>query len=267
MKSREEYEASIFAKRDALLKKRRKRISCIAAASCIALCFITAFAFLPKKISTDISVTEETATDTVQTLIAAETGKSDTLEKSEAEYYTIYSQFILPSYTKPHYTENPLENVEDYAGAVPDEVKKPDATKKASASEVEIAVEEEVTTKRNFGFFPEWMREEYDFYEEDVTPESSDGFTTDEITDKAKSYLSDELKSGIIEKHNMVTVSRSSDGAEIYTAWFYTDDKQIKVELESENLELIEVSEKILSDTQTTPAYIPTTAAPAYIPQ
>lgn len=267
MKSREEYEASIFAKRDALLAKQHKRITALATASCIAVCFITAFAFLPKRISADISVTENTSDTAVQNLSAAEAGTPVQSEVSEAENYTFISQFVLPSCTKPHYSEKQLAITEDYAGAVRDEVQKPAATKTVSSSEIEIAVEEEKTTKRNFGFYPEWMREEYDFYEEDVTPDSSDGFTTEEITDKAKSYLSDEQKSGIIEKHNMVTVSRSADGTEIYTAWFYTDDKQIKVELESENLELIEVSEKTLSDIQTTPAYIPTTAAPAYIPQ
>ncbi len=266
MKSREEYEASIFAKRDALLAKRHKRITAIATASCIAVCFITAFAFLPKRISTDLTVTEGTANTAVHTLTVGEISEMAQVEEFK-EKYTFYSQFALPSYTKPHYSEKQLANVEDYAGAVADEAKKPSATKKSPSLKTEIAVEGEETTKRNFGFYPEWMREEYDFYEENVSPESSDGFTTEEITDKAKSYLSDEIRSGIIEKHNMVTVSRSADGTEIYTAWFYTDDKQIKIELESENLELIEVSEKTLTDTQTTPAYIPTTAAPAYMPQ
>ncbi len=267
MKSREEYEASIFAKRDALLAKRHKRITAIATASCIAVCFITAFAFLPRRISTDLTVTEGVANITVQTLAVTEPKTTAHIEDAEGEVYTFFSMFSEQAYTKPHYSEKQLANVEDYAGEVADEAKKPSATKKASSSDVEIAVEAEKTTKRNFGFYPEWMKDEYDFYrEDDVTPDSDESFTTEEITDKAKSYLSDELKSGIIEKHNMVTVSRSADGTEIYTAWFYTDGMQIKVELDSDNLELIEITEKPLTDTHTTPAYIPTTAKSAYTP-
>lgn len=48
MKSREEYQASIFAKRDALLAKRKKRISYLTTAGCIVICFLTAFFLVPK---------------------------------------------------------------------------------------------------------------------------------------------------------------------------------------------------------------------------
>ncbi|MBQ8014868.1 MAG: hypothetical protein IJ264_01625, partial [Clostridia bacterium] len=87
-----------------------------------------------------------------------------------------------------------------------------------------------------------------------------------EIAEKAKTYLSDKLAAKIIDKHTMVTVRHFATPPDYYVVWFYTDDKQIKVTLNSFTLELIETAETNLSDNteiKTTPAYIPTTAKPA----
>lgn len=261
MKSREEYKASIFAKRDALLAKRKRTALTIAATGCVAVCFITAAAFLPKNISSDIKIYDEPEHTTTQAVQATEVLAE---EKTEAEIYTLGVIYTTPPHTKPHYSETQT-NTTHYAGIV-------HVTEPAESPAIEVedgAATAEKTTKKSYGFSPEWMQEGFEFYEESevVTPDSSDGFTEDEIIQKAKSCLSAELEDKIIEKHNMVTVSRYADGTEIYTVWFYTDTEQIKVELDSKNLELIETTVKPLGDIQTTPAYIPTTAASPYIPE
>ena len=48
MKSREEYEASIYKKRDALLAKRKKKIQMTVSAMSIIICLATAAVALPK---------------------------------------------------------------------------------------------------------------------------------------------------------------------------------------------------------------------------
>ncbi len=265
MKNREEYQASIFKKRDALLAKRRKKFSQAAAVMSIGVCFAVAFAFLPKKFGQKLS-SEVFPVITDSTVYVAETYVEDF-----NEYYSFTS-----SYTPAIPEDGAACETEDK-----NRTKAAAAATKGTFDDLGIAatqkplpneeIEGEATTRNMFfggGFRPEAWEDKYVPYgDNNVSPDYADGFTTEEITKKAKAYLSEEVNNSIIDKHNMVTVSRSANGSEIYTVWFYTDDKQIKVELNSENLELIRINEKPLTDTQATPAYITTTAAPAYLPQ
>lgn len=268
MKNREEYKASIFAKRDALLAKRRKRISQTAAALSIIICFAVAFAFLPKRISTDFKITEEMTGITVQTAAVTEPNTTAHIEDAEGEAYTFLSVFSEQAYTKPHYSQKQFAAT-GYAGEVKKETSTASATETESYEETEIAAEAEKTTKRGFGGFrPEYWDAESFFTpgENIVNPDSSPDYTTEEIAKKAKTYLDSETADKVIDKHTVITVNHTSDG-DTYTAWFYTDTEQVKVELDSESLELIEISKKELADNvQTSPAYIPTTAKPAYTP-
>ena len=87
MKNREEYQASIFKKRDALLAKRRKKISQAAAVMSVCVCFAVAFAFLPKKFGQKLS-SEVFPVITDSTVYVAETYVEDF-----NEYYSFTSSY------------------------------------------------------------------------------------------------------------------------------------------------------------------------------
>lgn len=277
MKNREEYQASIFAKRDALLAKRRRRISQSVAVLSIAACFAAAFAFLPKSLDYKVSFSEsyaESATFVSDSLTAAPTTQETTASQEPDEAYTFHSSYIKYQGTKSH-------SIKDEAVASPaiEEFTQAATQIHLPNQDKQFAHKSEETTRRDFGGFRPEMWDDDGLYITEVhaKPEGAPDYTSEEIAEKAETYLSDDIAGKIIDKHTLVTVRHFATPPDYYVVWFYTDDKQIKVTLNSENLELIETEETSLSDEteiKTTPAYIPTTAkspmttaAPAYMPQ
>ncbi len=268
MKSREKYQASIFAKRDALLAKRRKRISQTAAALSIVICFAAAFAFLPqrfgKKLDSEVfpQITDNAATE------------SETYAQASEDSYTFYSPYEVTVSAAKDSTKKAVA-----AATKPIDEDSVEITQiHLPNQQTEIAKQAEETTAKGFG----GLRPEQFAYGDQVVavytrPEGAPDYTSEEIAEKAKTYLSDDLAAEIIDKHTMVTVRHFATPPDYYVVWFYTDNKQIKVTLNSENLDLIEKEEISLSteeEIRTTPAYIPTTAKsamtaalPAYIPE
>ena len=279
MKNREEYQASIFAKKDALLAKRRRRISQSVAVLSIAACFAAAFAFLPKSLDYKVSFSEsyaESATFVSDSLTAAApTTQESTVLQEPDEAYTFYSSYIKYLGTKPHSQKSAAAEaspaIEEFIQTAT-QIHLPNQDK-------QFAHKSEETTRRGYGGFRPEMWDDDGLYITEVhaKPEGAPDYTSEEIAKKAETYLSDDIAGKIIDKHTLVTVRHFATPPDYYVVWFYTDNKQIKVTLNSENLELIETEETSLSDeteTKTTPAYIPTTAkspmttaAPAYMPQ
>ena len=81
-----------------------------------------------------------------------------------------------------------------------------------------------------------------DYIESQIRKINSDEGTADAFVAEAKKHISNADK--IIADKTNVTVSRNANGTTTYTAYFYTEDKRITVELDS-NLKLIEVKEKV----------------------
>jgi len=260
VKSREEYEASIFAKRDALVAKRKKNMRITASALSVMICLGAAAVAMPmlkeKPDETQVLPVTNAAGGVTENKIVAET------YGEIATYPANYDTGI--AYTNQHnfayHNDFCIESVEGEVNELP----------VASTTEIyqipdgEIAVESGESEEKPDSIFNQIVDDMGGF-----RPESPDGafdamaekptkknYTTEEIVAEAKKHISDADE--IIDSKTNVTVSRNANGTTTYTAYFYTESKRITVELDSE-LRLIEVKEKdnIGNAVQITPGYNP----------
>lgn len=259
MKSREEYESSIFAKRDALIAKRKKNMRIAVSALSVTVCLSAAAVAIPmlneKPDETQFSPVTDAAGGITENKIAAE-GYGE-IATYPANYDTGIA--FTNHYDNEYYNDTciEVEGNESFSAALTTEIYQiPDG---------EIAVEQGSSEEKpnnpidqfidGDGFLaPDSI--EGGFNAQGVKP-STKNYKTEEIVAEAKKYISngDEI---ITDKTN-VTVSRNANGTTTYTAYFYTADKRITVELDS-NLKLIEIKEKDTSGgdtTQISPAYNP----------
>lgn len=260
MKSREEYEASIFAKRDALNAKRKKNLRFAASAFGVMICLCAiAFAIpnLNKKPDTNgVSSDTLAAGGVTENKIAAE-GSDETVT-----YPASYDTGI--AYTEQH----SFGYINDFCIETVDgekaETTEAEITEIYRIPEGEIAVEQGNSAEK-----PNGLPQQFADGMGGFKPESPDGisdalaetpskksFTTEEIVAQAKKYVVDADK--IIDDKTNVTVSRNANGTTTYTAYFYTEDKKIAVKLDS-NLTAREIEEKDINggDIQVTPGYNP----------
>ena len=251
MKSREEYTASIYAKRDAILKKRKKAAGGIAAALCIALSFCTAAAVMPKMMKK--SAPKETAAQTTVAII-------ESPENTEGEILVTY----LESYIRPmpEYSEEKVggegENFVDDAGAPENRIENEEWGNKQFAHHVTKAVTE-IALETVIG--------EDALGEPSVTkkPSSVGEYTDEEILKAAENCLTDAEKKAVEGTEPMVTVTHTKGGEESYGIMYIAGDTKIKIILNAENLEFISKSGGIVSEGTT--AALPYMTTPAYNPQ
>ncbi len=261
MKSREEYEASIFAKRDALTAKRKKNLHMATATLSVVICLGAAAVAIPNLIDT----TDETQLPSV-TNAASGITENKIHSESHNEIFTFPVAYdAAHSYVEQHNfgyndaVQDAIENESDEYVAFSGEVYFPES---------ELAVEEEataspVTDGKVSNIIDGEGVIEPDGIESGANVQgekpSKKNYTTEEIVAEAKKHINDTDK--IIDDKTNVTVSRNANGTTTYTAYFYTADKRITVELDG-NLKLIEVKEKDNSGngtTQIAPAYNPNT--------
>lgn len=280
MKNREEYEASIFAKRDALLEKRKRITAAATSALCITLCFVAAAVFLPKSLNKSNSdLTSTTATTVPSTTLPAaeelvgmggESGVFDATgaienDSNEAEAEDVEHFTFNETYTKyvtyPATKKQPASN--KYFGYSPEGSSEKDTT--AAASEItEIALETEI-------------------YREDGKPEATTKRTNTSTTAKpiyndhaeekaieaALGYLTDEQRAKVdSDAHIDVTVTRNADGSEYFTVILHTDEGAYLVSVDSTTFEFVKFSERKNSTQAVSQGYNPntTTAKPPMIP-
>jgi len=258
VKSREEYEASIFAKRDALTAKRKKNIRMATATLSVVICLGAAAVAIPmlneKPNETQALPVTDAAGGMTENKIAAE---------NHSEHFTSPAVYDAEAYVDRHnfsYNgefQEVTEGEECYTFAPSSEA--------YQIPEEEIAVEDGASEEK-----PNSLIDQIVDGEGFLSPDSfDDGFNvqgnkpskknyaTEKIVAEAKKYVTDTDR--IIDDKTNVTVSRNANGTTTYTAYFYTADKRITVELDS-NLKLIEVKEKDNSGngtTQIAPAYNP----------
>ncbi len=291
MKNREEYEASIFAKRDALLEKRKRITAAATSALCIALCFVAAAVFLPKSLNKSNSDLTSTAATTVPstTLPAAEElvcmggesgvfdaagaieNESNEAEAEDVEHFTFnetYTKYV----TYPATKKQPASN--KYFGYSPEGSSEKDTTAAAAAEITEIALETEIywedgkpeaTTKRTNTSTT--AKPIYNDHAEEKAIEAALGYLTDEQRAKVDS-----------DAHIDVTVTRNADGSEYFTVILHTDEGAYLVSVDSKTFEFVKFSERKNSTQAVSQGYNPntttakppmiptTTAAPEYIP-
>lgn len=241
MKSREEYESSIFAKRDALIAKRKKNMRIAASALSVIVCLSAAAVAIPmlneKPDETQALPVTDAAGGMTENKIAAE---------NHSEHFTSPAVYDAEAYVDRHNFSYNGESQEVTEGE--------ECYTFAPSSEAYQIPEEEIAVEDGEGFLsPDSFDDGFNVQGDKP---SKKNFTTEEIVAQAKKYVADADK--IIDDKTNVTVSRTSNGTTSYTAYFYTEDKKIIVLLDS-NLTAREIKEKELDSdvVQITPGYNP----------
>ena len=285
MKNREEYVASIYAKRDAKIKERKKRIAVFTSVLCIVICFAAMFAFVPKQSINRYSETE----------INKNNRNNNTSEKPLNENQTEIG--LLTFYeTYPVKRTNSHIDIKDGEG-IPKNENEPEKTKSeiyyigsVDAQKTEIAAEE---TMRNFGYIGEPFDPDKlvsgetaivpadppDDFSEPASDSSeiNDSIkatkasttaaklrTSEEAVEEAKKIVPEEDVSKIIDDKTQVTITRTASGKSTYTVFLYTNLKLYTIELDAVTLSLIECKTKNLMSGDTdyySPAHFPETTA------
>lgn len=287
MKSREEYEKSIYAKRDALIMKKKQRIATATSLLCVVICFVAAAIFLPKNLNkaafdttTSTTMPSTTAPTTVEDLtgMGGEAGLFDDAEgeieegelsAEKEEDILLYT--MIDNYTKPVTTVKATTKKQNQFGYTPagSDEKGAGAVTQTEIGITEIALETEI-------------------YWEDGSKPAKPSTTVKPIfndhaeekaIDAARGYLSDEQKAKIDpDAHIDVSVTRNADGSEYFTVHFDTADGAYLVSVDSKTFELVKIKELSKTTMTVSQGYNPnettakppmmpvTTAAPEYIP-
>ena len=264
MKNREEYEASIFAKRDALLKKRKNNIRAAVSVICIVFCIGAASLAIPE-MKTKIS--DEQTENLTQEEITTES--KDELFDTNGIYDYSESDDIKTGGSADNFGNN------NYfaAGSVVqnDNSSLPPADNKFNRNDAievqtEIALETEIykengnksevspTKAPSLNGKPQPTTT--------VNPSFSDNAEIKAI-DAAYGYLTDEQKAKVdTDAHKDVTVTRNADGTEYFTVIFHIDEGAYLVSVDSKTFEFINFKERKSTTqavSQITPAYNPNT--------
>ncbi len=258
MKSREEYLASIYTKKYALLAKRKKNIRIAVSAVCIAICICSATVVMPKAMNKSDN---NAATSTTTTLQVTKPDYSVSTEIPNSPYED------ATEYTPKGDLEEigRLEGIESEDNNI------------TAETETEIALETKPSVNNMFDHSasatPEFGYEECpDIFEEPadfpiVEPEYytqvASPYADEEIADKAYGYLSDEEKKACKNVEPFITFTHMKNG-QYYSVYYNLDGRTIIVELDWNTLDLI--SKKNLATTTKKPSDSPTMTTPAYNP-
>lgn len=260
MKSREEYEASIFAKRDALVAKRKKNMRITASALSVMICLGAAAVAMPmlkeKPDETQVLPVTNAAGGVTENKIAAETYGEIATYPANYDTGIAYTNHHNFAYYNDYYIESVEGELNELPVASTTEIYRiPDGEAAVESGESEEKATEYVNNLVDGEIAVEPDGVEDALNTPTIKP-SKKNYTTEEIVSEAKKHISDADE--IIDSKTNVTVSRNANGTTTYTAYFYTESKRITVELDSE-LRLIEVKEKDNSGNavQITPGYNP----------
>lgn len=260
MKSREEYVASIFAKRDALLKKRRKRISYLSAAVCLAVCLTVAFFSIPERFGSKkepmINQTEKSIVSTTAAFLA---------EEAEVEEYLDAFSGSPEKHEQAQMAANEIykeEGMLDDAGEAAADA----ATKKADTTIIQDNLAGGISHSPSVPA-PDSI-EATEFRSES----KAENRTADEAVKEAYKYVNQSEISDIDNSKTNVIISHNTNGTDYYIVYFYTSTKLITVKLNASTLAMIECGEKNRSngsENYYSPAHFPetTSALPEYKPQ
>lgn len=282
MKSREEYQASIFAKRDALLRKRKRLITQAVSGTAAAVLLTASFIIVPKMTAKLPTGSEQTIPD-ITTTQSAYGEECITQQHSEYDSYTENEDAgdtvsETASVTYAYY----LTSDETTAVAASETKKSPETDEVVTESVEEMTSSAEVTNENGevaiMGESPEHSTthestkpadtgNDYaaDTVIDSVAPEipdSSNDYTQDDIISAAITHLPDDIKELADPENAFVTVTRTSEGDEYYEVRFDINGSNHKVTLNADTLEFIAVESTNSSTSeqpqiQTSPPYNP----------
>ncbi len=263
MKNREEYLASIYAKRDKVLAKRKKTISLITSTACLVLCFIAVFSFVPKRLVKK--------TNTAETINENRYSDSRTLDKIIfEEEATFFHSSEIYLHDDSFVINEAISTVTNDANAnIQGGIKNSENSFRA-----EIAAEA-TTRQMNFGYAggkfdpnqilsgdpaiaPENPPKDYDSAVTEPYNEKPDSVeevtkikttkaslrTSDEAIEEATKIVPDEDAAKIIEENTQVTVTKTASDETLYTVYFYTSNKTFTIVLDAVTLRVLECTEK-----------------------
>lgn len=284
MKSREEYLASIYSKRDAKIKEHKKRISILTGVLSLGICFASVFTFVPKYFEAETSLSENKNNSSDKHILTHSDTTSET-QPDNAELFTFHETYPAIYYQNHGQINNDVGNRNMNDSEIKATMKN-EYEISDNKLQTEIALESpaETTTRRmNFGFAGETAlaptEPPEDFgtlgttpYDNIKTTASNKLATTEDAIAEAKTFVPEEDASKIINEKTQVTVTRTSSGKTTYTVYFYTNYKSFAIELDAVTLDKIECKEKNLitgDDSYYSPPHFPETTAalPAYVPQ
>ncbi len=262
MKNREEYMASIYSKKNALLAKRKKNIRIAVSAVCIAICFCSAAVVMPKAISKSDSNNTTTAT----------TAPSTTQANVTKIIYNVYEEANEAYLDDASYVAQTKATAEEYTYGVERE-SKPATTKTAinyyftAKNEMFDSAASVSKSETNLEEMPDSIEGEKDYPMEEQKPaQTASPYSDEEIAKKAYSHLSDEEKKTCKNVEPFITVTHIKNG-QYYTVYYSTDKLTVAVELDCNSLELIDKETKTNNNSTTAkPPYNPTITTPAYDP-
>ena len=261
MKNREEYMASICAKRDARLAKRKRAVATAASALCLILCFCAAAAVMPKMMkktskeaTTDITVAVNDAEGTV------DSGNAQTMHYVE-QFVTMVTHYERPAVER--YEDSITHYQKNYAYSETDSTNQ----KVTAFEENEAGVEKQTEIALETEIAEEFADSET-HKAPSVTkrPSAMGKYTNEEIIAAAFSNLSESEKEAVKGVEPFVTVTRTSGGEEYYDISYKTDNGKIKITLNAENLEFVKRSGGIDGTSGTTAAPPMVVTTPAYNP-
>lgn len=220
MKSREEYQASIFAKRDALLKKRKRNAAVAASALFVAIGISSAAVFAPQ-------FPQEQKTDNLR-------GYEEELSEPEYDCLTEATEGKTAKSEVTHNTElysNSKNNI---------------ITNNAPAA-----------TNPDIGK-PE-IQSVYDGTADPGNAEETRGnYSSEEIYAVAFGFLTEEQKKEVLDpKAENITVSNSGSEESCYEVFFETENGGYKVKLSANTLDFIETKAFSSTSAKISPPYIP----------
>lgn len=278
MKNREEYLASIYSKRDEVLKKRKKHIAQAVAGTSAVILLTASAAAIP-------SFTKNLPRENETTTLSA----ASEVHKDKTDSFT-------DSYGKPEENENevttradmPIYNNEAVAEAVPETAtaivtqivhypitKKHPNFKPEGVDSAEELTEAAQSNNDSIGSlimdFINGVTEQPpapetggdDVEDSNIAPDAADDsteYTQDDIISAAMNYLPDGTRQYADPDKAFVTVTRTSEGEEYYEVRFDINGTKHKVTLDAENLDMIAVVSSDTSATsqvQISPPYIP----------
>lgn len=258
MKNREEYMASIYAKRDARLAKRKRAVGSAVSALCIVLCFCAAAVVMPrmmKKTSPEITTEVTLAVNNAEG--TADSENVQTMHFAE-QFVTMVTHYEKPKvdgyadcFTQGQknfgYSESELMNQRVTVPAQEEEI-----GEHCDSAETEIALENDGQTQKA----PSVTKR----------PSAMGKYTSEQIIAAAYGNLSESEKKAVEGVEPFVTVTRTSSGDEYYDISYKTDNGKIKISLNAENLELVKRSGSFDSTSATTAAPPMEITTPAYNP-
>lgn len=273
MKSREEYEKSIYAKRDALIMKRKQKITAATSVLCIVICFAAAALFLPKNLNkASLDTTSSTTATTAEDLLVGMGGEAACFDEAEGEIKEselssekeedILLYTMIDNYTKPSSTVKATTKRQVQFGYTPEDSDEKEA---GAETQTEIGITE--------------IAFETEIYWEDGSKPAKPSTTAkpvfndhaeEKAIDAARGYLTDEQKAKVDpDAHIDVSVTRNADGSEYFTVHFDTADGSYLVSVDTETFEFVKFRELKKTTQNVSQGYNPnaaTTAAPEYIP-